>query len=44
MGPAIDAVMAGTEALLFGRRTYQTVISAAAGRSRAATATRSPTG
>ncbi len=44
MGPAIDEIMAGTEALLFGRRTWQTAISAAAGRSRAAPATRSPTG
>jgi len=37
MGPIVTEVMAGTEALLFGRRTWQTVMSPAAGsrRSRA---------
>ncbi len=28
MGPAIDEVMSGTEALLFGRRTYATMAAA----------------
>ena len=32
MGPAIDEVMKGTEALLFGRRTFQTMAAAWPGR------------
>lgn len=32
MGPAIDSVMAGTEALLFGRRTWQVMAGAWPGR------------
>jgi dihydrofolate reductase len=32
MGPAIDEVMQGTEALLFGRRTWQTMAAAWPGR------------
>jgi dihydrofolate reductase len=32
MGPAIDEVMKGTEALLFGRRTWQTMAAAWPGR------------
>src|SRR5688500_20161993 len=32
MGPAIDAVMQTTEALLFGRRTWQTMAAAWPGR------------
>ena len=41
MGPAVTETMAATEALLFGRRTWQTMAAGLAG---AAPATRSPTG
>ena len=44
MGPAVTEAMADTEALLFGRRTWQTVMSPAAKSPPAAWATRSPTG
>src|ERR1700722_17653048 len=42
MGPAVAEVMAATDALPFGRRTWQTGLSAAARRRRGGAATPSP--